>query len=124
MKRTVIFLAAGLFFSGCTAVPLRTMWRMRNFSAQNVVSIDPNELRAKIILPTDMILKPDGCNIIIGLTDDKGQRDSYKFNLEIIEREEITQGVFRKTSVMMSTLRLSPQAVIEFEKLSHHWQPL
>jgi hypothetical protein len=87
---------------------------MRNFSAQNVASIDPNELRAKIILPIDMPLKSDGCNIVIGLTDDEGHSDSYKFNLEIIEREEITQGIFRKKSVIMSTLRLSPQAVNDF----------
>jgi hypothetical protein len=122
MKRTVIFLAAGLIFSGCTAVPLRTMWRMRNFSAQNVVSIDPNELRAKIILPVDMLLKSDGCNIVIGLTDDKGHSDPYKFNLEIIGREEITQGLFRKKSVMISTLRLSPRAVSEFVQFQKELQ--
>ncbi len=114
MKRIVIFLVVGLIFGGCSAVPLRTMWRMRNFSAQNVASIDPNELRARIILPVDMSLKPDGCNIVIGLTDDKGHSDSYKFPLEIIEREEITQGVFWKKSVTMSTLRLSRQAVNDF----------
>jgi len=114
MKRTVILLVVVLIFGGCSAVPLRTMWRMRNFSVQNVTSIDPNELRARIILPVDMLLKPDGCNIVIGFTDDKGHSDSYKFPLEIIEREEITQGLFRKTSVMMSTLRLSPQAVNDF----------
>ena len=122
MKRTVILLVAGLIFSGCTAVPLRTMWRMRNFSAQNVASIDPNELRAKIILPVDMLLKSDGCNIIIGLTDDKGHRDSYKFNLEIVEREEITQGIFQKKSVMLSTLRLSPQAVSDFVRFQKELQ--
>ena len=119
MKRTAILLMVVLIFSGCSAVPLRTMWRLRNFSAQNVASIDPNELRARIILPVDMLLKPDGCNIIIGLTDDKGHSDSYKFALEIIEREEITQGIFRKKSTMMSTLRLSPRAVnnfVQFQK--------
>ena len=114
MKRTVILLMAGLIFGGCSAVPLRTMWRMRNFSTQNVASIDPNELRARIILPVDMLLKPGGSHIVIGLTDDKGHGDSYKFPLEILKQEEITQGLFRKKSVTMSTLRLSPQAVSDF----------
>jgi len=122
MKRTVILLVVGLIFSGCSAVPLRTMWRLRNFSAQDVVAIDPNELRARIILPVDMPLKSGRSHIVIGLTDDKGHGDSYKFPLEIIEREEITQGLFRKKSVMMSTLRLSPQAVSDFVRFQKELQ--
>jgi len=114
MKRTAILLMAVLFFGGCSAVPLRTMWRMRNFSAQNVASIDPNELRAKIILPVDMPLKSDSSNIVIGLTDDNGHSDSYKFKLEIVEREDITQGLFRKKSTTISTFRLSPHVVSDF----------
>ncbi|NQT01520.1 MAG: hypothetical protein HQ580_05830 [Planctomycetes bacterium] len=114
MKRTVILLVVGLIVGGCSTVPLRTMWRLRNFSVQNVTSIDPNELRARIILPVDMLLKPDSSHIVIELTDDKGHGDSYKFPLEIIEREEITQGRFRKKHVALSTLRLSRQAVSDF----------
>jgi hypothetical protein len=114
MTRIVILLVAGLIFGGCSAVPLRTMWRLRNFSAQNVATIDPNELRAKIILPVDMPLKSGSSHIVIKLTDDKGQSDLYKFPLEIVEREEITQGLFRKKTVMESTLRLSPLAVNDF----------
>jgi len=114
MKRTVILLVVGLILGGCSAVPLRTMWRLRNFSVQNVASIDPNELRAKIILPVDMLLKPGGSHIVIELTDDKGQGDSYKFPLEIVEREEITQGLFRKKHIALSTLRLSREAVSDF----------
>ena len=114
MKRIVILLLLSLVFGGCSAVPLRTMWRMRNFSVQNVTSIDPNELRARIILPVDMLLKPDSSRLVIELMDDKGHSDSYKFPLDIIEREEITQGRFRKKRVAQSTLRLSRQAVKDF----------
>ena len=114
MRRTVILFVVVLIVGGCSAVPLRTMLRMRNFSVQNVTSIDPNELRARIILPVDMLLKSDSSRLIIELTDDKGHSDSYKFPLEIIEREEITQGWFRKKRVAQSTLRLSRQAVSDF----------
>ncbi len=114
MKRTVILFVVSLVFGGCSAVPLRTLWRLRNFSVQNVTSIDPNELRARIILPVDKLLKSGGSHIVIELTDDKGHGDSYKFPLEIIEREEITQGRFRKKHVALSTLRLSRQAVSDF----------
>jgi hypothetical protein len=122
MKRIVILLTVGLFFGGCSAVPLRTMWRLRNFSAQDVAAIDPNELRARIFLPADMLLKPDSSQIVVGLTDDKGHDDSYKFPLEIIEREEITQGLFRKKHVAMSTLRLSREAVSDFERFQKELQ--
>ena len=122
MRRTVILLLAGLIVGGCSAVPLRTMWRMRNFSVQNVTSIDPNELRARIILPVDMLLKSDSSRLIIELTDDKGQGDSYKFPLEIIEREEITQGWFRKKRVAQSILRLSRQAVSDFVRFQKELQ--
>jgi hypothetical protein len=122
MKRTVILSVMVLIFAGCSAVPLRTMWRMRNFSAQNVASIDPNELRARIILPADMLLKSGSSHIVIGLTDDKGHGDSYKFPLEIIERKEITQGLFRKKHVAMSTLRLSRPAVSDFVRFQKDLQ--
>ena len=122
MKRTVILLVVGLFLGSCSAVPLRTMWRLRNFSVQDVTSIDPNELRARIILPIDMTLKPDSSHIVIGLTDDKGHSDSYKFPLETIERKEITQGLFRKKHVVMSTFRLSPQAVSDFVRFQKDLQ--
>jgi len=122
MKRIVILLTVSLIFGGCSAVPLRTMWRLRNFSAQDVAAIDPNELRARIILPADMLLKPDSSNIVIGFTDDKGQNDSYKFPLEIIERKEITQGLFRKKHVVMSTLGLSRPAVSDFVRFQKDLQ--
>ena len=114
MKRTVILLAMCLILGGCSAVPLRMMWRMRNFSVQNVVSIDPNELRARIILPVNMLLKHSASHIVIKLMDDKGHGDLYKFPLAIIERKEITQGRFRKKYVAKTTLRLSRQAVSDF----------
>ena len=122
MKRIVILLVVTLIFGGCSAVPLRTLWRLRNFSVQDVTSIDPNELRAKIILPVDMPLKPGGSYVVIGLTDDKGHGDSYKFPLEIIEREEITQGLFRKKHIAMSTLRLSREAVSDFVRFQKELQ--
>jgi len=117
MKRTVILLVVGLIFGGCSAVPLRTLWRLRNFSVQDAAAIDPNELRTRIILPVDMLLKPGSSKIVINLTDDKDHDDSYMFPLETIEQEEITQGLFRKKSVTMSTLRLSPQAVSDLVRL-------
>ena len=122
MKRTIILLVAGLIVGGCSAVPLRTLWRLRNFSARDVAAIDPNELRTRIILPVDMLLKPDASHIVVELADDKGRADSYKFPLETIEQKEITQGLLRKKSVTMSTLRLSPQAVSDFVRFQKDLQ--
>ena len=122
MKRTIILLVAGLIVGGCSAVPLRTLWRLRNFSIHDVAAIDPNELRTRIILPVDMLLKPDASHIVVELADDKGRADSYKFPLETIEQEEITQGLLRKKSVTMSTLRLSPRAVSDFVRFQEELQ--
>ncbi|MBN1507912.1 MAG: hypothetical protein JW955_13760 [Sedimentisphaerales bacterium] len=119
MKRTVILLVGGLILAGCSAVPLRTLWRLRDFSVQDVVSIDPNELRARIVLPVDVPLKPDSSQIVLELTDDKGHGDSYKFSLETTEQEEATQGLFRKRSVTISTLRLSHEAVSDFVRFQN-----
>jgi hypothetical protein len=122
MKRTVVLLIVGLILCGCSAVPLQTLWRLRNFSVQDVTSIDPNELRARIILPADMFLKPDSSRIVIEFTDDKGQSNPYKFPLDIIERKEITQGLFRKKHVAISTLRLSRPAVDDFVRIQKDLQ--
>jgi hypothetical protein len=43
-RRSVLALIALL--SGCSSVPLATMWRLRNFGAEQLFALDPTELRA------------------------------------------------------------------------------
>ena len=47
-RRTLLGTAAALAVSGCTSVPIATMWRMRNFSVDDFFAIDPNDLRAAV----------------------------------------------------------------------------
>lgn len=40
--------AAALLATGCTSVPLSTMWRLRSFSVDDFFALDPRELRAAV----------------------------------------------------------------------------
>lgn len=46
-RRAVVALGAlAAVAAGCTSVPLSTMWRLRNFGAEQLFALDPTELRA------------------------------------------------------------------------------
>ena len=118
MKRAIIVFSIASILAGCSSVPLGTMWRMRNFSIQDVAAIDPNELRARIISP-DFVPKEEGSRLDIGFLDNDSN-DVYAFPLEIIDRKEETKGMFRKRVIRTTTFKLTPEAVdafVRFRKL-------
>ena len=112
MKRTIIVFSIVSILAGCGSVPLGTMWRMKDFSIQDVAAIDPNELRARIISP-DFVPKQEGSRLDIGFLDNDSN-DIYAFPLEIIDRKEETRGMFRKRVVRTTTFKLTPEAVDAF----------
>ena len=112
MKRTIIVFSIASILAGCGSVPLSTMWRMKDFSIQDVAAIDPNELRARIISP-DLVPEQEGGHLDIGFLDNDSN-DIYAFPLEIIDRKEETRGMFRKRVVWTTTFKLTPEAVDAF----------
>jgi hypothetical protein len=112
VKRTIIAFSIVSILAGCGSVPLGTMWRMRNFSIQDVAAIDPNELRARIISP-DFVPTQEGGRLDIGFLDNDSN-DMYAFPLEIIDRKEETKGMFQKRVVRTTTFKLTPEAVDAF----------
>ena len=118
MKKSIIVFSIVSILAGCGSVPLSTMWRMKDFSIQDVAAIDPNELRARIISP-DLVPEQEGGHLDIGFLDNDSN-DMYTFPLEIIERKEETRGMFRKRVVRTTTFKLTSEAVdafVRFRKL-------
>jgi len=118
MKKAIIVSSIVSILAGCGSVPLSTMWRMKDFSIQDVAAIDPNELRARIISP-DIVPKEEGSRLDIGFLDNDSN-DVYAFPLEIIDRKEETKGMFRKQVIRTTTFKLTPEAVdafVRFKKL-------
>jgi len=118
MKKSIIVFSIVSILAGCGSVPLSTMWRMKDFSIQDVAAIDPNELRARIISP-DLVPEQEGGHLDIGFLDNDSN-DMYTFPLEIIERKEETKGMFRKRVVRTTTFKLTSEAVdafVRFRKL-------
>ena len=112
MKQVIIVLSIASILAGCSSVPLSTMWRMKDFTIQDVAEIDPNELRARIISP-NFVPKQEGSRLDIGFLDNDGD-DEYAFPLEIIERKEETKGIFKKRVIRTTTFKLTPEAVDAF----------
>ena len=86
MKKASVVFSIVSILAGCSSVPLSTMWRMKDFSVQDVAGIDPNELRAMIISP-DFVPKQKGSCLDVGFLDNDSN-DMYAFPLEIIDRKE------------------------------------
>ena len=119
MKKSIIVFSIVSILAGCGSIPLGTIWRMKDFTIQDVAEIDPNELRAKIIAP-DIIPKEEDSRLDIGFLDNDSN-DVYDFPLEIIDRKEETKGMFRKQVIRTTTFKLTPEAVdafVQFRKVA------
>ena len=120
MKHIAILSLMILVFTACSSVPLATMWRLKDFSAKSVAFINPNDIRAKIV-HTDSI-EISSSNLDVGLINQDGSEDKHTFPFEIVDRKEETRGMFFKETVAVTTLKLSPQAVKDFERFKQTLQ--
>ena len=56
MKRRALLALAALV-AGCTSVPLSTMWRLRNFGPDQLLALEPTELRAAARVDRRAVMK-------------------------------------------------------------------
>jgi len=119
MKRAIIVLSIVSIMAGCSSVPISTMWRMKDFSDQDLAEIDPNELRVRVVHPVYMAFDLKNSHFEVGFVDDKGGNDEYAFGFKLLERLEIKQGMFRKKFVGQTTLGLSSKGIDGFVRLQN-----
>lgn len=115
MTRFAVILIA-LLLSSCANVPLGTMLEFRSFGKEDFVTIQPQDLRAKIQVDEPVLADIESAELALELTTDKGLRE-FKFPLLLLREEKIAPeaGFFSKSAGKTEyTLKLSDEAVKNF----------
>ena len=79
-RRTLLGAVAALGVSGCTSVPLATMWKLRSFSADDFFALDPNLLRAAV--RTDARAGFNAVDINISVVPKGGEASNHAIRLQ------------------------------------------
>lgn len=111
---TVIVLA--IFLTSCASVPLGTMLEFRSFGKDDFITIQPQDIRAKIRIDEPVRADVQSAELAIELTTEKGMRE-FKFPLLLLREEKIepVAGVFSKSAGKTEySLKLSDEAVENF----------
>jgi hypothetical protein len=116
-KYTLVLLGLCLGLCSCMSVPVSTMIRMSGFSARDIQTLDPNEVRVKVQLPATHTLKPETTFIEVRLAKLEQDQQLYRFPLEVVETQSETQGWWHKQEITNFTLRLTQEGIVNFVKL-------
>ena len=115
MTRFVVILTT-LLLCSCSSVPLGTMLELRSFSKDDFVTIQPEDLRAKIQLDEPVRADVASVALALELTTEKGIRE-FKFPLRLLREEKIAPvaGFFSTSAGKTEyTLKLSDEAIENF----------
>uniref|UniRef100_UPI0040485134 hypothetical protein n=1 Tax=Rheinheimera sp. TaxID=1869214 RepID=UPI0040485134 len=115
MTRFVVILVSVLL-SSCASVPLSTMLEFRSFGKEDFITIQPQDLRAKIQVDEPVLADVESAELALELTTERGMRE-FKFPLLLLSEEKIAPEVgFFSTSAGKTeyTLKLSDEAVKNF----------
>lgn len=80
MRKIAAFLCV-LALAGCGAIPFSTMWKMRNFSAEDVLALRPDDLRVAVALDATAKINPSENKLVLVL-EENGARHAYPFALQ------------------------------------------
>ena len=115
MTRFAIILISALL-SSCASVPLGTMFEFRSFGKDDFITIQPQDLRAKIHVDEPVLADVESVELALELTTEKGMRE-FKFPLLLLREEKIAPvaGFFSKSAGKTEyTLKLSDEAIQGF----------
>lgn len=105
--------------TACSSVPLSTMLKLSSFNEQSVLSINPDNIRAKITV--NNFIDIDLENTKLGLAVESSQGNlALQFPLEklTLTGNSATESFFSSTPASQTyLLQLSPVAVADFKKL-------
>ena len=106
-----------ILLTSCTSIPLKTMLKLRGFSPDDFIALDPNDVMLKVMLPEPLEVDSEKTKIDVAFLFDDQSVKSYTFPLELINTEKETKGWRRKTTWQYFTLQITPEGKRAFVKL-------
>ena len=115
-KELFVLLLSSMFLASCSSVPLGTMLRFRNYTSDNLREIEPDNFRARVTHQDSIIIKSQKTVFSLVLIDE-GKEQSFKFPLEVIKREEVKKGLFKRKRFARTTLKFADECVADLVRL-------
>ncbi|WP_233081905.1 hypothetical protein [Rheinheimera soli] len=115
MRKFVVIVFV-ILLSSCASVPLGTMLEFGSFGKDDLLKIQPQDLRAKIQVDEPVRADIESAQLTLVLTTEKGSRE-FKFPLLLLDELKIkpTEGLFSTSAGKTEyTLRLADEAMKNF----------
>lgn len=115
MTRFTVILIAALM-SSCASIPLTTMLEFSSFGKEDLIGIQPQDLRAKIQVDQPVRADVNSAELSLELTTEKGSR-AFEFPLHLLNEIDIepVKGIFSTTAGKTEyTFKLSDEAIKNF----------
>ena len=113
----IILILVSLLFVGCANIPLATMLEMRSFDEQQFVTIDAEQIQAKIQVDQPLQIDVTTVELSLAIGNVNGLRQ-FQFPLELVQHTKIApeEGFFFSTPGQNEyRLKLSDEAVKNFK---------
>jgi len=114
ISRALATAVCSLFIAGCMAIPLTTAVRLSAMDQQSLLSLDPEQLRVRVAVPTGFGLDIKTTQLQLVLTNDVGQRRSYSYRLVLLRmvNDVRSSGMFHsKYAVVAYELALDSESI-------------
>lgn len=113
MKKGILVIAAILLLSACTAIPVKTLYKL---ATTDMMSVDPTILRAGVRMPEWVEPRPDGVKLELGMQQEGAEPMSERFSLESIPAvlEGKSLAAENKPGYKLYAYRLAPQDIPRF----------
>lgn len=128
MKRTVIVLLC-LLVSGCVSIPLSTMWRLSQFTADDLANLDPAGLGVAVDLPDALSLDSARTALKIDLyrETETGEEDTLLAEIARLTTVETGRQVITPLRPASDgrhwhVMRLDSEAQASFRRFQHGFQ--
>jgi hypothetical protein len=119
MRARRLLLAALLLIAGCTTVPLSTIWKLRSFGPEQLVALNPKELRAAARVDSRVTMS--GVMIVVEVEPAAGApKRRYELKLDAPQRED-PRLERAPAGRRWFVFALSPQGVEEFERIKREY---
>lgn len=80
--RRLLLAAALLLLAGCASIPLSTLWKLRGFDGDDLVTMEPADLRAALWLQPQVPVAPESVRLSLSLDRADGAPERHDFGLE------------------------------------------
>ena len=120
MKR-LLLISLLITCAGCSSIPLSTMWEFRSFGTEEFLSLNPEDIMARVQLDEPTRADIEKTKLSLELSSERGVR-SFDFPLVLLKEERLPaeSGLFSKTSAKKQySFQLTEGARKNFRLLQH-----